>query len=193
MRVSLILSQMFPEKHARRGDQQEKTKNVENEMKPPHQGDSEQNHGAAHDESANNSPHQHTMLCTRWNPEMREDEHEHKNVVHAQRVFDEVAGKKIEPVMRPFHTPDNSVKRQRNDHPKNAAPRCCRHAQFAAATMERQQINANGNEHANVKRDPEPDARRHAWQGFMVKAVRQSQIARQADGTYTSDMCILFP
>jgi hypothetical protein len=37
-----------------------------------------------------------------------------------------------------------------------------------------------------VKRDPEPDARRHSGQGFMRKAVPQSQIARRADGTYTS-------
>jgi len=31
-------------------------------------------------------------LCARWNPEMREDEHENKDVVHAQRVLDQVAG-----------------------------------------------------------------------------------------------------
>jgi hypothetical protein len=37
-----------------------------------------------------------------------------------------------------------------------------------------------------VKGDPEPDARRHAGQSFMRKAVRQSQIARRADGLYTS-------
>jgi hypothetical protein len=37
-----------------------------------------------------------------------------------------------------------------------------------------------------VKGDPKPDARRHGGQGFMRKAVRQSQIARRADGTYTS-------
>jgi hypothetical protein len=117
---------------------------------------------------------------------MREDQHEYKNVVHAQGVLDQVAGKKIEPVMRPFDTPNNGIKRQRNDHPKNAAPRRCGHAQFAAASTERQQIDPNGNEHANVKGDPEPDARRHAGEGFMRKAVRQSQIARQADGTYTS-------
>jgi len=117
---------------------------------------------------------------------MREDEHEHKNVVHAQGVLDQVAGKKIESMMRPFHTPDDSVKRQRNDHPKNAAPRRCAHAQFAAAYAESEQIDPNGNEHANVKGDPEPDARRHAGEGFMRKAVRQSQIARGAEGTYTS-------
>jgi hypothetical protein len=37
-----------------------------------------------------------------------------------------------------------------------------------------------------VKGDPEPDARRHLRQGFMRKAVRQSQIARCAEGIYTS-------
>jgi hypothetical protein len=44
-----------------------------------------------------------------------------------------------------------------------------------------------------VKNDPKPDARRHARQGFMRKAVRQSQIARRAEGIYTSHVCILFP
>ena len=52
--------------------------------------------------------------------------------------------------------------------------------------MESEQVNPDGDEHANVKGDPEPDARRHAGQGFMRKAVRQSQIARRADGIYTS-------
>ena len=185
-RFPKIFAKMFPEKHARCGDQQEKTEDVQNEMKPSHQSDAEQDHGAAHDEGANNPPDQYPMLRAGWNPEMREDEHEHKNVVHAQGETHQVACKKIEPVMRPFHTPDDGVKRQRNDHPKNAAPRRCAHAQFAAAPTERQQIDSNGNEHANMKGDPEPDARRHAGEGFMRKAVRQSQIARRAEGTYTS-------
>jgi hypothetical protein len=51
--------------------------------------------------------------------------------------------------------------------------------------MESEQVNPDGDEHANVKGDPEPDARRHSGQGFMRKAVRQSQIARGADGIYT--------
>ena len=124
---------------------------------------------------------------------MREDEHEDKNVVHAQGVLDQIAGKKIEPVMWPFYTPDDRVKGQGDDHPQKAAPRRCAHAQFAAASTEREQVDPNGNEHANVKGDPEPDARRHSGQGFMHKAVRQSQIARRAEGTYTSHVCILFP
>jgi hypothetical protein len=37
-----------------------------------------------------------------------------------------------------------------------------------------------------MKGDPKPDACRHAGESFMRKAVRQSQIARRADATYTS-------
>jgi len=49
-----------------------------------------------------------------------------------------------------------------------------------------EKVNSNGNEHANVKGDPKPDARRHTGQVFMPKAVGQTQIARRADATYTS-------
>lgn len=52
--------------------------------------------------------------------------------------------------------------------------------------MESKQVDPDGDEHANVKRDPEPNARRHSEQGFTRKAVRQSQIAQRADATYTS-------
>jgi len=69
-----------------------------------------------------------SVLCAGWNPEMREDEHEHKNVVHAQGVLDEVAGKKIEPVMWSFDTPDHGVKSQREDHPQHAASGRSSHA-----------------------------------------------------------------
>src|SRR5262249_3615023 len=117
---------------------------------------------------------------------MREDDHEDKNVVHAQGVFDQIAGKKIEPVVWPFHAPNDNVKAQRDDHPQQAAARRCTHAQLAAASPESEQVDRNGDEHANVKADPEPDARRHSGQGFMRKAVRQSQIARRTDATYTS-------
>ena len=185
-RFPKIGSKMFPKKHARCGDQQEKAKDIQNEMKPSHQSDTEQNHGAPHDESANDSPDQYAMLCAGGHPEMREDQHEHENVVHAQGVLDQVAGKKIDRMMRPFHTPDDNVKSQGDDHPKDAAARRGAHAQLPPAQAESEKIDPDGDEHANVKSDPKPDARRHAGQSFMRKAVRQSQIARRADGTYTS-------
>lgn len=52
--------------------------------------------------------------------------------------------------------------------------------------MKRKEIDSNGDEHAYVKRDPKPDARRHGGEVFMLQAPRQSQIALGAHATYTS-------
>ena len=65
--------------------------------------------------------------------------------------------------------------------------------------MKGEQVNSNGDEHANVKGDPKPDARRHGGQSFMPRGVgqlrsvrEQSQIAQPADATYTSEVRHLF-
>jgi hypothetical protein len=55
-----------------------------------------------------------------------------------------------------------------------------------------EKVNSNGNEHANVKGDPKPDARCHGGQVFMSRGVEQSQIARSTDATYTSQVTNLF-
>lgn len=180
------MSRVFSEEHAHCGDQQEQTEDVENEVKPADQRDAKQDHRAAHDQSADDSPDQDTMLCAGRNTKVREDQDEHKNVVHAQRVLDEVTGKKIDAVMWSFDTPDNTIEGERNDHPDEAAAGCCRHAQFTASQTKSEKIDPNRDEHANVKSDPEPNARRHSGQAFMRKDVRQSQIALHADATYTS-------
>ena len=59
--------------------------------------------------------------------------------------------------------------------------------------MEREKVDPNRNEHANVKGDPKPDARRHGGQSFTPLGSPQSQIARDADATYTSRMTQLSP
>jgi len=48
---------------------------------------------------------------------MLEDQHKDENVVHAQRILDEITGEKIEPVMWPLDVPDQCIERQRQEHP----------------------------------------------------------------------------
>ena len=126
--LSEIASKMLPKKHARGGDQQEESKDVKDEMKTPHQSNAEHDHCAAHDQRADNSPHQNPVLCPWRNTEMREDEHEHKDVVHAQGVLDQVPSEKIEPMVWPFNTPDDDVKGERHQDPDDAASRRSSHA-----------------------------------------------------------------
>ena len=59
---------------------------------------------------------------------MRKDEHEHKDVVHAQGVLDQVTSQKIEPMVWPFNTPDDDVKGERHQDPDDAASRRSSHA-----------------------------------------------------------------
>src|SRR5260370_42698045 len=130
-------------------------------MKPLHECDTAQDHRTAHDERADESPDQNAMLRARRNTKMRKDEHKNKNVVHAQRILDEVTGKKIERVVRSLDTPDQGVKCKRDNHPQETAPRRSGHAQFAVAQAEREEIVSDCIEYAIVERTTKPDVRRH--------------------------------
>ena len=48
---------------------------------------------------------------------MSKDQHKDENIVHAQRILDEITGQKIEPVLWPFDAPDQAIERQRYDYP----------------------------------------------------------------------------
>ena len=103
---------MFSKKHSGCGNEQKETEKIKDEMKALHQRDTAQDHGPAHDERPNYSPHQDATLCERRNPKMRENQHKQKNVIHAQRILDEIASQKIEGVMWSFDAPDKGVKSQ---------------------------------------------------------------------------------
>ena len=79
-------------------------------MKPLHQCYDADNHNSAHDKRADNSPEQDAMLCQRRDLEMRENQYKHKDVIDAQRILDQVSGKKIEAMMRAFKAPHERVK-----------------------------------------------------------------------------------
>src|SRR5438046_5053343 len=123
-----IMRWTLSKKHLRRSDQQEETEEIKNEMKALHQRDTAQDHRATHDQCPDYSPDQDAMLRARRNAKVRKNEHENKNVIHAQRVFDEVAGEKIQPVMWSFDAPHQRVKSKRQDYPQHAASRRRTHA-----------------------------------------------------------------
>ena len=66
---------------------------------------------ATHDQCPDYSPDQGRDVVRPWrNAKVRKNEDENKNVIHAQRVLDEVAGEKIQPVMWSFDAPHQRVK-----------------------------------------------------------------------------------
>jgi len=108
---------MFLKKHSPCCDEEEETKKIKNKVKALHQRDTAPDHSPAHDECSNNSPDQNAALCERRNAKMRENQHKDENIIHAQRILDEIPCKKIERVMWSFDSPDKGVKSKRYNDP----------------------------------------------------------------------------
>src|ERR1700720_297753 len=135
-----ILRLLFDEKHSPRADQQKRTEKVENEIETIDQLDAEPNHQPAHDQRADDSPHQGAMLCQRWDAEVGEDQNENENVIDAERVLDHVAGEEFERLVRAADFPDYQIEQKRKDDPNPSALRGRPHTQFATAMLELNKI-----------------------------------------------------
>src|SRR6266516_194599 len=87
--LSEIARCMLPKEHSRCRDKQKQTEKIQDEMKALNQRDTEQEHRASHAQRPDNPPNQNATSCKRRNAKMRENQHTHKNIVHAQRILDE--------------------------------------------------------------------------------------------------------
>src|SRR5260370_10303766 len=152
---------MFAKKHSECGDQQENGGEGENKMKPLYQSDTGQDHDSAHDQGADNSPHQRTMLCHWWHAKVSKNQHKNEDVMDAQRIFDEVSSEKIEAGLRSFNVPNEPIKSKRHQHPQYAPLGGRTHAQFPPAALEADEIARYRDEDADVKGDPKPNAGCH--------------------------------
>ena len=163
---------MFAEKHSECGDQQENAEQVENKMKPLYQSDTAHDHDSAHDQGADDSPHQRSMLCHRWHAKVSKNQYKNEDVIDAQRIFDEVSSEKIEAGLRSFNVPDEPIKSKRYQHPQYAPLGGRTHAQFTAAVFEADKVDNQRDEDADVKSDPKPNAGCHGALPFHVVRFR---------------------
>ena len=97
-------------------------------MKTRDQGDAEPNHDPAHYQRAKDAPDEDAMLRDGRNAEVGEDQNKNENVIDAERVFDEITGKKIERCVRAAQFPDQQIEEKRKHHPNRAALRRGAHA-----------------------------------------------------------------
>src|SRR4030095_16237949 len=109
------------------------------------------------------------MLRNRRYFEIGEDENENKNVIDAERILDEVAGEKVQSRVRPLRWGDNQAEAEREHHPKQTAQRRRPHRQRTMTPLEACQVNREGDENADMKCDPKPNARRHGGNRFTLE------------------------
>ena len=138
-------------------------------MKALDQGNAEPDHDAAHDQCANNSPDQHAMVRDRRYFEIGEDENENKDVIDAQRVFDQIAGKEVERALGALQSHYDQAEGERKRDPEQGPPRSRAHAQLAIAVLELSQVGCQCNENTNMERDPKPNTGRHRRNRFTSR------------------------
>ena len=85
---------LFGENHFDAGIDQEQTEEIEDPLEPIDQTDPGKDHETAHNQRPYNAPEQHAMLILGRDAKIAEDERDHKDVVHRQRQFGDVAGDK---------------------------------------------------------------------------------------------------
>lgn len=126
------------------------------------------------------------MLSVPRHVKMGEDQDEDEDIVHAERVLDEIAGEEIETVIRSFDAPDKKSEAKRHQHPQRRSLSRRLHAQLARPQFESVKIDCDRDEHANVECDPKPNARRHREESFMLRGAEQWEIAPTAHPNYMS-------
>src|SRR5437763_5835811 len=156
--LAKIIRLLFHEKHSPGTDEKERSKKVENEIEALHQRNTEPDHDAAHDQRADDAPDESPMLRHRRHLEVLEDEHEDENVIDAERIFDDVAGEKLEPFFPSADFPNKQVEQKREGDPNQRAVSRCAHAQFAAAVFELNKVENQRNKDTGIERQPEPNA-----------------------------------
>ena len=105
------------------------------------------------------------MLVAWRDSEVGENQTEDKNVVYAERVFDQVTGKEIDRLVGTLHPPDKGVESQGEADPEKAAPDGTGQANALVRTIA-EKIDEERDENTEMKGDPEPDANRHEALGF---------------------------
>ncbi len=76
--------------HFDSGIEQENSQYVDDPMKSVDQRHACENENCPEDKSTQNPPEQNFMLISVWNSEVGENHQEHKQIIHAERFFNEV-------------------------------------------------------------------------------------------------------
>ena len=161
------------DEHADTGDEEKRAEEVENPVEALHQRDPEPDHGAAHEERADDSPHQHAMLILPAHLEVGKNENEDEDVVDAERIFDDVAGEEIERCLRPFQVPDEEIKAERKEDPDEAPDGGFANADDVGLAIKPDEVDRENEKDAEVKGDPEP--KWHARLVSMPGGLSQTQ------------------
>src|SRR5580704_13708211 len=100
--------------------QKKNSQDIEGPFKSRDQSCASGDHRAAQDERAHDSPEQQAMLVAGIDAKILEDQEKNKNVVQAERFFDDVAGEKFQPGPAAMRNENPRAKTKRKRDPRRA-------------------------------------------------------------------------
>jgi hypothetical protein len=114
-------------------------------------------HDGAHDQRAEDAPEQHLVLIQRWHGEIREQQREDEDVVHAQRFLDEIASEELDRLRRAGVVPHACVEDQRQPDPDERPDERFLQRRDVGLAMKHAQVQREHREDEHVEPDPKPD------------------------------------
>src|SRR4051812_40341976 len=103
------------------------------------------------------------MLVLLGNLEIREDENEDEDVVHRERVLDEITGEKFESGLFPHHVVNAGGKGEREHHPHDAPGRGGLYGSRVRFLVKDYEIEKEYGENDGVEADPSPHVSHRRW------------------------------
>src|SRR5205823_5958064 len=90
-------------------EEQKGAKEIKRPVERFNECDSDADHESTQNQRTQNTPEQHTVLVSCWHGEIGKDEYKDEDVIDAERIFDQIAGKKLEGFSRTYPMPDQRV------------------------------------------------------------------------------------
>ena len=147
--------------HLDAGEDQERAEDVDDPGELGDERRAQGDHDGPHDERAEDAPEQHLVLIHRRHREVGEQQREDKDVVHAQRLLDEVAGEELQRLLRAVEVPDAAVEQQRQRHPHDRPGDRLLEGDDVRLAVKDAEVQRQHRQHEHVETDPEPNLINH--------------------------------
>jgi hypothetical protein len=149
--------------HLDAGEQQEGAEHIEDPFEALDERDAKRDHGAAQNHGSQDAPEQHPVLVGGGHREVAEQHDEHEDVVHAQRVLDEVAGQEFHALLvRPAASRQRRHHQRQRDEHDRGQPGFPQRDRVCAA-IEDPQVQRQDGQHRGIEGNPEPERGFHGW------------------------------
>ena len=147
--------------HLDAGHDQERAEDINDPLKLRDEHRPGDDHGGPEDERTEDAPKEHAVLIGRGHGEVGEQHRKNEDVIHAQRVFDDVAGGELQSRLRPGEIPKADVEEHGEGDPRDRPAAGFAKRNDVRLPVEDAEVEREHAEDEDVEADPEPGVVSH--------------------------------